>query len=60
MTRFVMKSLKLNPENPRHKKAIDVLKSHGKNSQALIVDLLIQHGNKKVKCKKTGELFDDN
>jgi len=60
MTQFVMKSLKLNPENPRHKKAIDVLKNHGKNSQALIVDLLIQYGNKKVKCKKTGGLFDDN
>lgn len=60
MTQFVMKSLKLNPENPRHKKAIDVLKNHGKNSQALIVDLLIQYGNKKTKCEQTGGLFDDN
>ena len=55
-----MKSLRLNPENTKHKKAIDVLERHGKNSQGLIVDLLIKHGNKKSKFNETGELFNDN
>lgn len=50
MTQFVMKSLKLNPENPLHAKAIKVLKNH-KNSQALIVMLLIEYSERKGDVK---------
>lgn len=40
-----MKSLKLNPENVLHAKAIDVIEKN-KNFQALVVMLLIEHGEK--------------
>ena len=52
-----MKSLKLNPDNPRHKKAINAL-SGVKNSQELIVKLLIEYGKKNK--SNDGDLFDDN
>lgn len=52
-TKPVMKSLRLNPENALHKKAIDTLSEHGKNSQALIVMLLIEYGEK-MKINKNG------
>ena len=57
MTKYVMKSLKLNPDNPRHKKAINAL-SGVKNSQELIVKLLIEYGKKNK--SNDGDLFDDN
>ena len=53
-----MKSLKLNPDNPRHKKAINVLDAHGKNFQGLMVNLLIEYGKKNK--SNDGDLFDDN
>lgn len=45
MPKSVMKSLKLNPENVLHAKAIDVIEKN-KNFQALVVMLLIEHGEK--------------
>ena len=58
MTKYVMKSLKLNPDNPRHKKAITVLDAHGKNFQGLMVNLLIEYGKKNK--SNDGDLLDDN
>lgn len=57
MINYVMKSLKLNPENDSHRKAIRVI-SQTKNFQQLVVKLLIEH-SKKMEKIQNGDLLDE-
>lgn len=59
MSKFVMKSLKLNPENETHRQAIEVLNMSGKKAQTLIVKLLIEHGKKSKLNFESRDLFDE-
>lgn len=59
MTKPVMKSLKLNPENDMHRQAIEVLNMSGKKAQTLIVKLLVEHGKKSKSNLDIGDLFDE-
>lgn len=59
MTKPVMKSLKLNPENDMHRQAIEVLSMSGKKAQTLIVKLLVEHGKKSKSNLDIGDLFDE-
>lgn len=49
------KSIRLNPENPIHQKAIKIIDQHGRGFQTLVISLLLDHEAKLEAEKRSKE-----